>query len=202
MHESGLSATAIGRRFGTTKNAIVGLLHRMRVPARPNPVNGAGWTPDEDEQLRAMAPTMTNREISALIPGRTKGAVKARRIKLGLPRCDPKRGAEITANIRRSKALLKAEAMPKPAPKAKVLRPIFITAKPGPPSRSFPVLPPSRSALQASVGSALSCQWIEGDPRVPGWRFCDAPRAEVGPYCLEHRAICFLSAKEPAAKAA
>jgi len=36
----GVTASAIGRQMGRTKNAIVGQVHRLKLPARPSPLHG------------------------------------------------------------------------------------------------------------------------------------------------------------------
>ncbi len=41
----GVSASAIAERFGVSKNAVIGLAHRNKFPARPNPVGAASRPP-------------------------------------------------------------------------------------------------------------------------------------------------------------
>lgn len=53
----GLSATLIGKRFGVTRNSIIGLVYRagLRRDAPTIPVrDSAKWTPDMDTRLRRM----------------------------------------------------------------------------------------------------------------------------------------------------
>jgi GcrA cell cycle regulator len=42
LWDEGLSTADIGRRVGKTKNAIVGLAHRMGLPKRPSPIGKKG----------------------------------------------------------------------------------------------------------------------------------------------------------------
>lgn len=41
----GMSAAAIGRAMGVSKNAIVGRAHRLNLPRRPSPIRRAGEAP-------------------------------------------------------------------------------------------------------------------------------------------------------------
>ena len=77
-----------------------------------------------------------------------------------------------------------------------------------------PTLPPVsapqavRAALQiAEVATSLpnapqtvfrarpshACCWPFGDPKKPGFRFCDGPAPAGEPYCPEHRAVAWVS---------
>jgi GcrA cell cycle regulator len=42
LWDEGLSTAEIGRRLGTTKNAVVGKAHRLDLPQRPTPIRRAG----------------------------------------------------------------------------------------------------------------------------------------------------------------
>jgi GcrA cell cycle regulator len=46
LWDEGLSTAEIGRRLGTTKNAVVGKVHRLKLRSRPTPIrrDGAGQT--------------------------------------------------------------------------------------------------------------------------------------------------------------
>jgi hypothetical protein len=35
---------------------------------------------------------------------------------------------------------------------------------------------------------ATGCRWVHGEPPKPGWDWCDAPVANGGAWCDEHRA--------------
>jgi GcrA cell cycle regulator len=62
-----LSSAAIGRLFGVSKNAIVGKVHRLGLPARPSPTSlGVKYGPI---QRAALQPTMKIRKAAAtLVP--------------------------------------------------------------------------------------------------------------------------------------
>ncbi len=40
----------------------------------------------------------------------------------------------------------------------------------------------------SGLGALAGCAWIEGDPRTPGWFYCNAPAR--GSYCEAHAAMC------------
>jgi GcrA cell cycle regulator len=45
LWEQGLSASAIGRQLGVSKNAVVGKAHRLKLPARPSPIRKGARPP-------------------------------------------------------------------------------------------------------------------------------------------------------------
>ena len=51
----GHSTAEIGRRMDTTKNAIVGKAHRLKLPARPSPIRVA--SPDRAERAPSVKPS-------------------------------------------------------------------------------------------------------------------------------------------------
>ena len=120
--------------------------------------------------------------------GLTKNAVIGRRDRMGLPQ----RPSPIIRN-----------GEPKPRePKPKRLS--------GSGALVGPTLPPQavRAALRiAGVATSLpnapqtvfrarpshACCWPFGDPKKPGFRFCDSAAPAGEPYCPEHRAVAWVS---------
>ena len=45
LWDQGLSASAIGRQLGVSKNAVVGKAHRLKLPARPSPIRKGARPP-------------------------------------------------------------------------------------------------------------------------------------------------------------
>ena len=127
----GFSASEIGRRMGCNKNQVLGKVHRLGLPPRPQPVKG-----------------------------RWDGVTSAR----------SRKAAGVAEHRTRH-----PEAYPRPE-----------TA-----SASPAALPGTTPAAPAPP---RTCQFIFGDVRQPGWRFCDAP-ATHGSWCAHHRAVCFEPAK-------
>src|SRR6185312_11559733 len=90
----GLSTAAIGRRMGVSKNAVVGKVHRLHLPARPSPIcAGAGRKPDRPRR----APRVTLQGLQPPIRSTTSHVVRPRPgppvwrarepMKLGAARC-------------------------------------------------------------------------------------------------------------------
>ncbi len=42
LWREGLSTAQIGREIGVSKNAVVGKVHRLKLPSRPSPIKSAG----------------------------------------------------------------------------------------------------------------------------------------------------------------
>lgn len=61
MWDDGLSTAEIGRRFGISKNAVVGKAHRLVLPPRPSPIRrdqGVPAAPREELPPRVSGPTL------------------------------------------------------------------------------------------------------------------------------------------------
>jgi GcrA cell cycle regulator len=68
----GHSASEIGRRLGVSKNAVVGKVHRLGLPARPSPIrrDGSGGAPRRPAPHRVTGPTLPPlSSISDMAPG-------------------------------------------------------------------------------------------------------------------------------------
>lgn len=63
LWDEGLSGTQIGLRIGRTKNAVIGMVHRLMLPARPSPLpNG----PVRNHKKLLRAPPITLAPLSSL----------------------------------------------------------------------------------------------------------------------------------------
>lgn len=51
---------------------------------------------------------------------------------------------------------------------------------------------PSTPQPPLVIGAPRECQWPEGEPRQPGFRFCNAPAVPDRPYCADHCRIAFI----------
>ncbi|MYE06650.1 MAG: hypothetical protein F4Y04_05420 [Chloroflexi bacterium] len=47
------------------------------------------------------------------------------------------------------------------------------------------------------VGPARTCQWIDGDPRRPGWSFCGRPSVDGKSYCAAHLRRAYIQPGAP-----
>lgn len=127
------------------------------------------WTDAAIARLRELwAEGHSTAEIGRRM-GCGKNAVVGKAGRLGLHRASPiRRGAE-------------GAAKPAPVPRA--------------PARTLPVLPPVRvmpvtKPKAPSLGTLLCC-WPLGEPRTPGFRFCDARAIAGRSYCPAHHALAY-----------
>jgi GcrA cell cycle regulator len=141
-------------------------------------VHPGAWTPERVETLRRL---WLDGEAASIIADRlgevTRNAVIGKVHRLGLPgRAATKRQPRRTSP-RRDRA-------------GRV-----VMRRPAQPVRGRPALPldlpPAPAALMLSVAqlTEATCLWPVGDPRLPGFGFCGAPRAGRQPYCAHHDAI-------------
>jgi GcrA cell cycle regulator len=74
-----------------------------------------------------------------------------------------------------------------PRPPSKQIRAqALLVTTPVPESRKAPIFQmPSVVRLSESA----QCRWPLGDPRLPGFCFCEAPRESMKSYCPEHHAL-------------
>lgn len=57
------------------------------------------------------------------------------------------------------------------------------------------------TALLAQQYRPHRCQWIFGDPKKWGWRYCGRKNAKPGaPYCTEHMALAYRKVDEERGK--
>jgi GcrA cell cycle regulator len=74
---------------------------------------------------------------------------------------------------------------PRPSPiKNPPIRPVIKIAPPPPPVK-----------VVAMSKSGAACQWPDGHPGQPGFRFCGKPSVAGKPYCAEHAARAYVSGK-------
>jgi hypothetical protein len=82
LWNEGLSATIIGRRYGVSRNSIIGLVYRMNLTRREGPAipmrDSAKWTPELDDKLREMAKNKASRQDMADVLGFTYNQVLSR----------------------------------------------------------------------------------------------------------------------------
>lgn len=116
--DHGLSAAAIGRMLGISKNAVVGKAHRLELPSRPSPINRRPAAPQPPRIPRA--PRVTLPPLAATAPLDATGATEPAAAPLPVPEAAPLR--------RRSRAPLPtpisvgAAPSGRPAPAAPIRR--------------------------------------------------------------------------------
>ena len=140
--------------------------------------SGPGWPEERVETLRALwqAGYSCSQIVAQLQGGLTRNAVISKLHRIGLsgasrsvrqPASAPAqpRGAKQPSSFRAPPVKAKTPQTPKPSPAA------------------TPVV---------KFASSGGCKWPLGDPQRDGFHFCNARKAEIGPYCEQHRAIAFV----------
>lgn len=190
----GLSASQIGVELGCNKNQVLGKVHRLHLSMRQNPV-GKGqpprWT-DEETQFLRDHPAWSDVKIGVALGKDTK-TVNSQRRRLGIGRVvektlppllslmvtPPPKVKSVTFNAPR---VSKEKAPMAVARAASVVVPFHAT------NMALRQYPPQRE-----------CLFPVGEPSEPGFRFCCERVTTPGPYCEEHRAVCFMPVRVRAA---
>jgi GcrA cell cycle regulator len=168
----GLSAAAIGRAMGCTKNAIVGRSHRLKLPARPSPIRPAtGRPPKKAHPYRGAAAVITARAAMRSSPVPPPATTRPPQVPTAIPLATGA-GATISA------AGMPPEAGPQGAG--------AVSCSPG----NSPAAVASTNA--AAAGFSGGCRWPLWGNERPTHRYCDAPRRDVAcSYCTDHAAVAF-----------
>ena len=164
LWDEGHSAAEIGRRMGCGKNAVIGKAHRLGLPSRTSPVDPAARTAQATAR-------------------RAQNLADATRL-----RAEGYSGAQIARQVGmhpdRVTVMLRAAGLGgKPAqPRVMPVR-VVVPVEPPAPIAAHPLL----------RAGATGCRWPMGEPRTPGFRFCDAVDVVLGkPYCGAHCARAYV----------
>ena len=175
MWQAGLSAAVIARRFGNslTRNAIIGRIHRVPGMSAlrgkmkpPSPSHSSSWTPEFDDQLRAMVDEGKPTDQIANELGRSVGAIRWR-----LSRLKIKREAPSMPVMRAPEPIEPVEALPFVPPES---------------SAPQPVSEPPTGLISIMELTEHTCRWPFGDPRETDFSYCGAWKSAAGPYCSNH----------------
>jgi len=168
----GHSTAEIGRRIGVTKNAVVGKVHRLQLPARPSPIRrdgGASGRPPRRQAAvrRLIGPTLPSMEAA---PAGPRLAVAPMGVALeSVPHTE-----------------VPVDPQPAPAPQA--------APRAVPELRAVPSL---RPAIGTRMSSRLvTCCWPIGEPGTKTFRFCDADALSGKPYCGEHAQLAYVKVRD------
>lgn len=134
------------------------------------------WTDARVELLKkCWAGGLSASQTASEIGGITRNAVIGKACRMGLiqPEKPPKLGT-ITR--------------PPRAAKERFLRPPPQIVEPPPPE-----LPPDESQFAMSIADIgmYDCRYPLGDPHLPGFMFCGAPKMDSSPYCYRHHRIAY-----------
>lgn len=196
----GDSTLKIARAMGLSKNAVVGKAHRLGLPGRPIPIRERGAPPPPPRAGRHTLPVFGASPVfaPAVPPGASPHPAKA----TARPGSDhapakvnPSRGAVIPADeagrvgaglsiaMPGSVVAGTAEALRRGRLATQVRRDNADRRIDG---RSDALLPKPLAAVPRAP-SADTCRWPIGEPRTPGFRFCDAAEVVQGrSYCRAH----------------
>ncbi|QCE32664.1 GcrA cell cycle regulator [Acetobacteraceae bacterium] len=193
----GHSTAEIGRRLGTTKNAVVGKAHRLKLPTRPSPIKSrrkkqATASKDQNELFEKEAP--------APKPLKEREPAKASLLK-----------TEILKPVAKSVLAPKEERKPKPIEKPVLEKKVVAPKEPAPSvldednfddlmeedfaaeaarlkakRKSKPAEKREKLVPQVPKRLGLTCQWPFGDPGDADFHFCGGKIVPGRPYCLEH----------------
>jgi GcrA cell cycle regulator len=229
------TAAKIAFVVGTTKNAIVGKAHLMKLPAKPQPggrrarhdlqpvqpESRPGWSYPDVETAALVQEILAEREDTCPpVEDNPAGNGKGRLGSSNAPWMTPENlayirtcwGSVSAANIARvvgvSKYSIVTKAhrmgLPKLANPAKrapdappIVRPPMQAPLTEPRDAPKPVIAtPSRLTLvPPSPRQGPACCWPLGEPRRPGFRFCDDPTQPGRPYCAEHVRVGYVARK-------
>jgi GcrA cell cycle regulator len=161
----GVSSAEIGRRLGTTKNAVVGAAHRLGLAGRPSPIRGGGGGKWTGAKARAKA---------------LKAAGRVQEIHTGRVQPLPASAGTLPP--------LASTAAPTPhAPtRTRAPRPV--------PRNAAPVQQRPPAPVARTGGPVEPCCWPVGHPRTTGFRYCDAPGEPGRPYCHAHCLLAYQRA--------
>jgi GcrA cell cycle regulator len=164
LWSSGLETSAIGRRMGVSKNAIVGKAHRLELDPRPNPAPRRQGIQVE-ERLPPVAVPLPPK-ASTLPPLASESADAAPAPATISPALNVAAKSDPVCN----------PVLPEtPAPEA----PPLVTA-------------PALTLVPVVRRRTKPCSWPIGAPRTPGFRFCDDDAEPGKPYCSDHCKVAFV----------
>lgn len=163
MWDEGASTNAIAKALETTKSAVIGKAHRLKLAGRPSPIKNPR---PNDPYAKARWMLSVRYSVSTVAK------------KTGIPE---EAIQEISTRPKRLPPVIKSQdqialpfaAIPRPA-----LKPVIVA--PPPP---LPAVP---------VGRVRECCWPIGEPRAKDFRYCDAPSVPCRPYCDEHYKVAYM----------
>lgn len=180
-----ISASKIGERLGYSKNQIIGVAHRMKLPQRPCV---GGWRKQskltEEQQKRIILLRLErwslrdiNRELGRPVAEETlRQFLRSQGIRVTVrkPDFEPRQSAKLMTKRKQQEA--KATTFKKDGRKAPP-NPVVIAPKP---SFSLPVV------IDPFVGG---CRYLLNDGTP--WKFCGDPIAKsASSYCERHHKLC------------
>lgn len=203
LWDAGHSGTAIADKLGITKNAVIGRVHRLKLPARQSPINVAQaqpWSEDDDGLLRAIyGGGLTVAQIAERM-GRSPHAISYRAANLGLKagkRDTQTRPRHTFARLPAGRGVPSRQTWPATTSRPRAGEPgAAVATAHCPSSLNSPEVarltdPPPR------VFSGTECKFpLWGHEKPDEYRFCAEPVRDnakgcASPYCAAHYAACY-----------
>jgi len=156
----GLSTLKIGAAIGVSKNAVVGVARRANFPARPSPIRASSEP----------KPPRPEKGAQATLPPLPSAAAQKTIAKAERQNAAARKRALAAQGSRN----VGGDYDDDNAARFAVTRAIWASRREAAPA------PTARG----------NCCWPIGEPRTPGFCYCDAP-AKRGSYCAEHAAIAY-----------
>lgn len=177
LWDQGLSASAIGKQLGVSKNAVVGKAHRLKLPPRPSPIRKGTRPP-----VRRMAVLPKTLPISHVraTPAAAPQAAESPATAAPPERAAPERPA-VERSIGRMAERLAQERVP------------LASARAG---------SAAGTTRRAAARGIKSCLWPIGDPGSSDFRFCNAEVVPGKSYCAEHCARAYITKSRADSEAA
>lgn len=144
------------------------------------------WTEERTNTLKTLwLQGQTASQIAERLGGVTRNAVIGKAHRLGL--------SSRPSPIRQRPAGRPAA----PAPAAPLSRALLPTE----PAKPQTILPPpvAPTAKTKAAPGSRACMWPMGDPKQPGFHFCNAPAEPSRPYCSSHCSIAYHKRTDAAA---
>jgi GcrA cell cycle regulator len=181
-----VGSTEIGRRLGTSKNAIVSKAHHLGLPLLPSRIKqGPEWL-----EMRARAAQLAADGLSAKEVAASTGI--CRETARLIVRQTPVRAGAFFPFV----AMKPVAVAPKPIP----VKPPPVVAAPAPVAvrPESPMInpedwpPPTWTPRVVASASRGECCWPIGHPRSREFRFCGDPAEPKRPYCAVHVRIGYV----------
>jgi len=176
LFAGGMSASRIAAELGITRNAVIGKMHRLRLPPRPTgrppDTNGnANWTAEEIATLKARWKARAQVKMIARELGKSPGAVKGKAKRLGLTR--------------------REKVRPRPPQQPLMAPAVYV------PDVHYAATGTRKTLLQLGPHD---CRWPCGHPHELDFAFCGARQLDGRPYCEAHCAIAYIPTARQSAR--
>lgn len=164
-----ISTAEIGRRLGTTKNAVVGKAHRLFFAPRPSPI----------------IPRHERRET---LPREVRGIINAT--------VPPLQSLAIALPPEPAPVEMEMVAVPPPVAVLVNRQPVTVLPDRVTPPRPVAPPPPPQHSFARPGGQITACCWPIGEPGTREFRFCEQPSELGRSYCGAHCKVAYIRVRD------